>query len=235
MGRPRSPDFLDRLLDAGLAVFASQGLKRARIGDIADRMGVAHGTVYNYVASKEALFWLLVDRGQTEAPIALPEELPVQAPPPARVLNRLAEQIITHFPLPALDAALERKRITDIRAELEDVLGELYDRTLATRQLAAAVEKSAVDLPEMFQLFFVGIRRDLFARLTRYVEHRVELGHFANVASAEAAAHVIGETITAFARHRFADPDPMNVDEAAIRATTIQMLIRSLINATDQE
>ena len=78
MGRPRSPDFLDRLLSAGLSVFAESGLKRARISDIADRMGAAHGTIYNYVESKEALFWLLVDRGLTTAPIELPEELPVR-------------------------------------------------------------------------------------------------------------------------------------------------------------
>jgi len=233
MGRPRSPDFLDRLLRAGLGVFAERGLKRARIGDIADRMGAAHGTIYNYVESKEALFWLLVDRGLTSEPIEIPEELPVRAPTPERVLERLAEQIVAAFPLPKLDAALARRRVSDAAAELDDVLAELYDRTLATRQLAAAIERSSMDLPEMFQLFFVRVRRGLFAQVQAYIEKRVKSGHFLAVGNAEAAAHYLLETITVFARHRFADPDPMQASEQQIRATTLHLLSRSFIDSKD--
>ena len=67
MARQRSADFLDRLLAAATKVFAEKGLQRARMSDVAREMGVAHGSLYNYVESKEALFYLLVDRGANPA------------------------------------------------------------------------------------------------------------------------------------------------------------------------
>jgi len=63
MARQRSADFLERLMAAALKIFAQKGLHRARMADVAREMGVAHGSLYNYVESKEALFYLLVDRG----------------------------------------------------------------------------------------------------------------------------------------------------------------------------
>jgi hypothetical protein len=171
---------------------------------------------------------LLVDRGQGGEPIELPERLPVIAPPQEVVLRRLVEQMATHFPLPELQAALDRKRVTDARAELESVLNELYDRTLATRRLATAIERSALDLPEMFPLFFLQARRDLFARFIEYVSERQRRGHFLATIDPEVAAHVLVEAVTFFARHRFADPDPMRADDETVRSSTISMLIRTL-------
>ena len=62
MVRPRSPEFVPRMLAAAARVFARTGLKQARMTDIAREMGVAHGSLYNYVESKEALFLLLVEQ-----------------------------------------------------------------------------------------------------------------------------------------------------------------------------
>jgi transposase-like protein len=54
MARTRPPDFMDRLIDAGLKVFGRKGLKAARMSDVARELGVSQGTLYNYVESKEA-------------------------------------------------------------------------------------------------------------------------------------------------------------------------------------
>ena len=43
--RPRSPDFISRLLQAAARVFARHGLKRARMAEVARDMGVAHGSL----------------------------------------------------------------------------------------------------------------------------------------------------------------------------------------------
>jgi AcrR family transcriptional regulator len=59
----------DAILDAALDVFADKGFAQARLDDVAARAGVAKGTVYLYVASKEALFEELVRSG-IAAPIA---------------------------------------------------------------------------------------------------------------------------------------------------------------------
>src|SRR2546423_2566101 len=41
------------LLDAAVKVFARKGYHSARVGDIAEEAGVAHGLLYHYFASKE--------------------------------------------------------------------------------------------------------------------------------------------------------------------------------------
>jgi TetR/AcrR family transcriptional regulator, fatty acid metabolism regulator protein len=41
------------LLDAAVRVFARKGYHQARVGDVAEEAGVAHGLLYHYFASKE--------------------------------------------------------------------------------------------------------------------------------------------------------------------------------------
>jgi AcrR family transcriptional regulator len=60
---------LEAILAAALDVFVEKGFSDARLEDVAARAGVAKGTIYLYVASKEALFEALVHSG-----IALPIE-----------------------------------------------------------------------------------------------------------------------------------------------------------------
>src|SRR5215218_9634221 len=54
---------LDAILAAALDVFAEKGFSDARLDDVAARAGVAKGTIYLYVASKEALFEALIHTG----------------------------------------------------------------------------------------------------------------------------------------------------------------------------
>ena len=82
MARPRSPNVLGRLQAAALRVFARQGLKHTRMSDIAKEMGVAQGSLYNYVEGKEALFFWLVDRGLDPGETQDLGALPVRAPKP---------------------------------------------------------------------------------------------------------------------------------------------------------
>ena len=44
-----------QLLDAAVRVFARKGYHDSRVGDIAEEAGVAHGLLYHYFESKEAL------------------------------------------------------------------------------------------------------------------------------------------------------------------------------------
>src|SRR4029079_19590608 len=106
MARPRSPDFVPRLLRAAPRVFARNGVKRARMTDIAREMGVAHGSLYNYVESKEALFLLLVERwGHLDSDLP-GRELPIRSPSMQSIVSRLKRRVDDTFPLPTLDAAL---------------------------------------------------------------------------------------------------------------------------------
>jgi AcrR family transcriptional regulator len=54
---------LQAILDAALDVFLEKGFAEARLDDVAARAGVAKGTIYLYVPSKQALFEALVQSG----------------------------------------------------------------------------------------------------------------------------------------------------------------------------
>jgi AcrR family transcriptional regulator len=67
--RPRGPKDTERMrrrrdaiLDQAAPVFARRGYRQMDVQELADRVGVAKGTVYNYFASKEMLFLDTVDR-----------------------------------------------------------------------------------------------------------------------------------------------------------------------------
>lgn len=52
----------DAILDAAAPVFARQGYRQMDVQELADAVGLAKGTVYNYFPSKQALFLATVDR-----------------------------------------------------------------------------------------------------------------------------------------------------------------------------
>ena len=56
-----------RLLEAAAAEFARVGVDRANINDISVAAGLAKGTVYNYFASKQALFLAVVEAASARA------------------------------------------------------------------------------------------------------------------------------------------------------------------------
>ena len=228
MARPRSPNVLSRLQAAALRVFARQGLKHTRMSDIAKEMGVAQGSLYNYVESKDALFFWLVDRGLDPGDTQDPGAFPVRTPKPEALLRRVREQIGQAFALPHLDAALKRPRAKDVGAELTGIVEELYARTLATRLQAAALERSALDVPELFTLFFIHVRRGLLTRLSQYIDQRIRTGQFAQIPDPMVAARFVLETITFFGRHRFSDPDLPSGDEEIVKRTMVQLIVRSL-------
>ena len=227
MVRHRSADFVPRLLEAAARVFARQGLKGSRMADIARETGVAHGSLYNYVESKEALFLLLVDQWGRDGLNLRDRELPLKTPPMDSIVSRLRQRVAETFSLPALDAALRRRRPANPQAELRAVVQELFDQTERSREGATILERSARDVPELFGLFFEQVRRDLFERMTRYVTIRMQDGAFHGTDPRTAARFII-ESVTFFARHRFLDPHPQTLDDGAVRQTIVDLVTRSL-------
>ena len=200
------------------------------MADIARDMGVSPGSLYNYVESKEALFAWLVEHGGEAGPIAAPDRLPLPTPLPGELEQRLRERLETGFQLGRLDAALARRRVPDARAELDGILREFWELVVRTRGPVGVVERSALDLPDLFAIWFTGARRAFFARVTRYVERRVRSGHFRPVADPSVAARFLIEGVVFFARHQHGDPDPglLPGDDAA-REVVIPMLVASLM------
>jgi AcrR family transcriptional regulator len=229
VARRRPEDRFTQLRDAALAVFAAKGLRRARMADVAKAMGVAPGSLYNWVESKQALFHWLVELGAGGV-VEEPERIPIPTPPPGATQAALRARLAEGMRLPALDAALARRRVGDPRAELRGIVEELYQRIESTRGPLAAVERAAIDQPELFELYFRGARRALFAALERYVARRAKSGHFAEVRDAAVAARFIVETASYFGRHRFGDPDAeLLPDPEAVRDEVVRRVVASFV------
>jgi AcrR family transcriptional regulator len=230
VARPRPADRFEVLRAAALRVFARKGLRRARMADVAQEAGLSPGALYTYFASKEALFDWVVAHGADPGPVAAPARLPLPDPAPGVTEKHLRESIGRALRLPSLDAALARRRAGDTRAELAAIVAELYACIEQTRVAAIVIERSALDLPELFQVFFVEARRGLFERLARYVERRARSGHLRPVAQPAAAARWIVETITWFARHRHGDLDTADLpDDDAVRAQVLALVVAALV------
>jgi AcrR family transcriptional regulator len=228
MARKRPEGRFAQLLDSATRVFIARGYHKTQMADVAREMGVSPGTLYAYVEGKEALFHLLIDRAFTGRP-SDPPALPVKTPPTGATLARARDRLKSETALPRLAAATARARVADPRRELEEVLRELYDLTERTQAGAALLERSALDLPELAIAFYAEVRRDLLARLTRYLEKRIRAGHLRRVPDPATVARLILETVTWFGRHRLRDRDSAMIDDATARATTIDFLIAGLL------
>ncbi len=64
--RRKQKDARDRILAAALAEFSEKGFHSSTIDSIADRAGIAKGTVYRYFSTKEGLFTALKDDTMSE-------------------------------------------------------------------------------------------------------------------------------------------------------------------------
>ena len=227
MPRSRPPDRLDQILQAATRIFARTGLENSKMSEVATEAGVSQGTLYNYVESKEALFRLLLDRGLGMPPPAS-TALPLRSPSAAGLARRMDEAIAANFALPRLDKALTRRRVPDPTAELTEVIDELYERTLATREAADVLERSARDVPELAAVFYGKARPGLLERLERLVSRRVASGHYRD-RDPGVVARIIAETVTTFARHIHGDVEPPVFDLASARAVVVDVLVTGIV------
>jgi AcrR family transcriptional regulator len=63
---PETPSTVDRLRAAAVELFAERGYGGASMGELAERVGIAKASLYNYYPSKEALLVDLLERAHAE-------------------------------------------------------------------------------------------------------------------------------------------------------------------------
>jgi len=229
MARHTPPHRFQELLAAATRVFIAQGYRRTQMGDVAEAMGVAKGTVYLYVESKQALFDAVLRHADRPLPIAAPAELPLRTPRPEATLAEVERRLAEDAALPALGAALARARVTDVRAELQSVLGELYDLLAAHRTGIKLLDRCALDYPDLAKAWYGAGREGAVSLLTRYLEDRTRRGRFRPFDDGAVAARIVLETLVFWAVHRHWDPSPQPVAEASARRTALEFLTRALV------
>ena len=202
------------------------------MADIARAMGVAPGTLYLYVESKEALFDLVVQRAFETPERGEAPALPLPTPTPERLLEHVRRRGRVEAALPLLEAALARKRVVDVEDELRGIVRELYRVLSRSRRAVKLMERSALDWPELAAVWVGEIRHGLITRLTQYVERRVRRKHLRHVDNVDATARLVLETAAWFAVHRHGDAAPPPIDEATAEETVVDVLVHGLIRRT---
>src|SRR5687768_9905900 len=93
MARPIPPHRFRQLVEVATQTFISRGYRLTQMADVASALGVAKGTVYGYVESKEALFDAAVR--YADGHVALPElsQLPLPTPDPRATVAYIEQRL----------------------------------------------------------------------------------------------------------------------------------------------
>ncbi len=219
---------LKELLEAATRIFVAHGYRLSQMSDVARELGVAKGTLYLYVASKEALFAaaLLYAAGELPEPDDLP--LPLAAPPPGALAERLRQRLAQQVAPPALRAALGRREVGDPRAELESVLRALFE-TFGRYRTAIKLADRCRDHAELQDLLYQHGRLRQLELLERYLRSRIDKGLLRPVPDVATAARFVLETVTLWAVHVHWDPSPQPLDPNDIEETAVQFLLGGLL------
>src|SRR5436309_6596308 len=152
MARPIPPDRLPQLVRCATEVFIKHGYQRTQRADVAAALGVAKGTLYLYVESKEALFDLVARFADADQPSVQWPPLPVRTPKPGATAKYVRERLAQSGVPPSLAKALGQKRTPDMGAELEAITRELYETLARNRRGIKLLDRSARDYPELAAL-----------------------------------------------------------------------------------
>ncbi len=215
------------LIEAATAAFIARGFRLTQMSDVAQALGVAKGTVYLYVESKEALLAAVLRFADGRVPPVSELSLPLAAPKPADLHAEIASALAEETLPPALQEALRRARTDDVRAELEAIVRGLYALASARRTVIKLVDRCARDLPELAALFYAGGRFAQVDAVARYLEaRRFQLRPLPDVAT---AARFVVEAVATWAVHIHWDPAPQDIDPADAEDTVVQFVLGGLV------
>jgi AcrR family transcriptional regulator len=228
MTRHRSETRLSDLVEVATKVFTEQGYRRTQMSDIATALGVAKGTLYLYVESKEALFDFVVRHIDAPASVESSQPLPVPTPKKGATVRYIQGRLAREPLVREIAEIAERRPRRRIASELESVLGRVYDLLSENRRSIKLADRCAADYPELADVWFRGGRLGLVGALDAYLTSRARRGlrHFPDP---RVRTRIVLETIVFWAVHRHWDPFPQSTDEAAARATVIKFLVAALI------
>jgi AcrR family transcriptional regulator len=95
----RNDDKAEAILAAALSLFVEKGFHGTSVPSVAERAGVAAGTIYHYFAGKEALVNALYKRWKTQIAHRVTVDFPADRPPREQfrtIWERMAEFALAH-------------------------------------------------------------------------------------------------------------------------------------------
>jgi len=224
---PRAKARLDDIIESATKVFSQKGFRRTLITDVAADLGIAPGTIYTYVESKDALFHLVVERASGVT--TPPETLPVRTPDGGVSTKDTIQAFTRTARLTHLTAALHEEKAEDITEELTAIIDEQFDLVDRSRRLINLIERSAHDLPGLHTGFYAKGRRPFLRKIESYLDARIAVGQLREVPDTAATARFIVESVAWFANHRHGDQDTTNIDDESARQVCVDMLVHGLL------
>jgi TetR/AcrR family fatty acid metabolism transcriptional regulator len=154
-GRSTTLDKRRVLLDAAVRVFARRGYHAARVGDIAEEAGVAHGLLYHYFKSKEEVLETIFNDTWSEL-LAAVRDVEESGDPASVQLRHVAAILLRSW----------RRQPDLVRVLVLEVTrsAQLGERVSDVRDAMAAIERIVTRGQEAGDL-----RRDLDPRLASVV------------------------------------------------------------------
>ena len=209
-------------------VFIEQGYRRTQMADVADALGVAKGTLYLYVESKEALFDLVVPpcrrRRRPTVRGALP--LPCGRRRPARRSATCGEELERQS-VPDPRRRARTQRVTDAPASSNT--SSASSTTLArNRRGIKLLDRSAPRLPELAALWFEGARGGLLALLEQYLESTDRRGPSAPVPDVRPRRASSSRRSSSGPSTATGTPHPQSVSDEVAQATGRSLRRRAL-------
>jgi AcrR family transcriptional regulator len=221
------------VITAAVRVFARDGYRSAHMSDVAREVGLSEAALYRYVDGKEGLFVLAIRYALLLEPLPGGDDpdggFPLKAPSLQDMIQTAHEFVAAEVPFGALAEALRTADPVDPRAELEQIMRELYALEEQTAQAADMIERSARELPELADLLNTGLRRPVLDALTQYLDSRAKAGTLRATPATPATARLVLETLTWFARHRHSDPYGAAIPSQLAQETAIDALLHALV------
>jgi AcrR family transcriptional regulator len=232
---PRVPasERLLQLARAATAEFGRLGYRGTKTADVAAKAGMSTGSLFTYVASKEALFHLVFIYGFEMTAERLPV-LPVATPGLGETL-RVIEAGLGQVQMPRMRAALAEEQPADVAQELREIVEERYALIDRYWPLIAVIERCAVEMPQLEAAWFGLSRAGTFEELGNYLERRMAVGMLRLMPDAEVAARVVTESLSWFAWHRHEGRDSALYDDDAVRRTVVEFICAALVPHTGGE
>jgi AcrR family transcriptional regulator len=234
MVRRTPPNRVLDVAEAACSVFIEKGYRRALMTDVGTRLGLSHAVLYRYVESKEALFELAMTYSMDPNVIST-LEIPLPTPAPGHALDVLRNWARVSARFPVLATALARPDSPAILQEFVEIIDERYAFVSANRRLLALIERSALELPDLHDLFFRKIRRQDIKRLADYLSMRMGSGALRPVSNVKLAARFFIESVAWFAWHRHADADPPPIHDSQAHQAVRELLVATFVPATALE
>lgn len=217
-----------QLIEVATKTFVARGYRLTQMSDVAEALGVAKGTLYGYVESKEALFDATVRFADGQGTLPEPGALPLPSPAAGSTIQYIQRRLMEEASQLELVAVLSRPTAARAKAdEFESIVRDLYRRMSRNRRALKLVDRCAVDHPELASVWFEQGRYGQVALLATYLQKHIVEGTMRPVPNVQLAARMALETVALWTIHMPWDASPRPFADDEVENGVVDLLVHA--------